>query len=496
MKTLCKIFITTVVTLTLTQTLCAQQLEGEALRKNITEKLPALNHAKLEALMQRIGKKVPKNLYNCLCKQDGGGAAMGVSVSYHPQFLEPYSDKYSCNHEGAPCMASGMGCWRFPLPSDSKIWNYCTQQNKYEDNSTIIDAIINEVKGLHQEQKLDVTKDLSSEQNATYKKICDEAILMFPLAHQKYLNNQTKILWDEKMLKASFDDAVKLYEKESNKSLSVNTNFWHANSYLPWLFGHGMNTFGGPLIDAKDAKRVSDIVTEESALEVLKYQLKTKEKDFSQLPGSQQSDIREMEKFWKEVETLKKEITKQEDALKYSKFLKNREGYEPGLLQGILEYQKRVERKLTPGDVLYLSLQQRNGKLNEALLLAHNTLRAIARPGEGDFAVTGVDGDAKLYKSIFVELREGDNAGPWYHLFGTGFYNVQQKTENLLIPSGIGSVGTNTLEQFYRELIDKRIPDPEKFCFNAWGAEVSGELFNEYINKNKSNLSSSSLEKK
>jgi len=477
MKTLWKSLSIVMIIAMLTQTSLCETLEGDTLKKNVVQRLPALNHTKLEALMQRVGKKAPKNFYNCLCRQDGGGASMGVGVSYHPQALEPHNDLYSCNKEGDPCMASGMGCWRFPLPSNAKMWNYCIENNKYEDNTTLVDAIVGEVENLHVEQK----KDLSAVDKKIYKKLCDEAITMFPLAHKKYLNNQTKMLWDKKMLKESFDEAVKLYEKESKSKISVNNKFGHADTYLPWLFGHGNNIVGGTFINEKDAKRVSEIVPEESALDVTKHQLKAKEKKFSELPGSQQSDIRVMEKFWKEVKTLKKQIEKQEDELKYSKFLQTRKGYEPGLLSSIIDYQKKLNRKLTPGDVLYLSLQQRKGKLNEALLLAHNTLRAIARPGEGDFAVTGVDGDSKLYKSIFEDLREGDNAGPWYHIFGTGFYNVQQKTENLLISSDIGSAGTNALEQFYRELKDGRVPDPEKFCFNAWGAEISGEVFDDYI---------------
>jgi len=469
MKILWKMTFASMLTVMLNQIAFAEKLEGDALRKNVTERLPQLNHTKLEALMQRVGKKAPKNFYNCLCRQDGGGAAIGVGVSYHPEALKPYNEKYSCNRAGPPCMAQGYGCWRFPLPSDAKMWNYCIEHHKYDDNSSIVDAIVGEIEVLHIEQK-----------QITYKKLCDEAKIMFPLAHKKYLNNQTKILWDKKMLAESFKNATKLYEKESENKISLNTKFWHANTYLLWLFGHGQNQFGGTFISKDDAKKVSDIQVKESEFEVSKYKLKAKENSFRKLSGAEQSDIRVIEKFWKEKEVIKKEISKKEKELKYYKFLKNRKGYEPALLKEMIQYQKDIGKKLTPGDVLYLSLKQRDGKLNEALLLAHNTLRAIARPGEGNFAVTGVEGDLNMYKTMFVDLREGDNAGPWYHIFGTGFYNVQQKAENLLVPSSIGSAGTNALEQFYREIKGGRVPDPEKFCFNAWGAEVSGDLFNEY----------------
>lgn len=128
------------------------KLEGEALRKNVIKRLPELNHTKLEALMKRVGKKTPKNLYNCLCRQDGGGAAMGVGVSYHPESLKPYTEKWMCHHSGPPCMAQGNGCWRFPLPNDSEITNYCIEKATYDDGTTIVDAIVGAVDSLHVEE--------------------------------------------------------------------------------------------------------------------------------------------------------------------------------------------------------------------------------------------------------------------------------------------------------------------------------------------------------
>jgi len=153
MKTFYRALFTIMFVFLIGQMLLANQLEGDALRKNITKNLSNLNDKKLNALMERVGKKVPKNFYNCLCKKDGGGAAMGVGVSYHPEILEPYSETYSCNHPGPPCMAQGYGCWRFPLPNDPKDWNYCIEHSKYDDNSTIVDAIYGAMENLHNEQK-------------------------------------------------------------------------------------------------------------------------------------------------------------------------------------------------------------------------------------------------------------------------------------------------------------------------------------------------------
>ncbi len=153
MYALRRMFFMVLITMIGNQMAFAEKLEGDALRENVVERLPQLNHTKLEALMERVGKKTPKNFYNCLCQQDRGNAAIGVGVSYHPEPLKPYSDEYECNRPGPPCMAQGLGCWRFPLPSDAKMWDYCIERHKYDDNTTIVDAIIGEIEVLHVEQK-------------------------------------------------------------------------------------------------------------------------------------------------------------------------------------------------------------------------------------------------------------------------------------------------------------------------------------------------------
>ncbi len=127
-------------------------LKGKELRENIIKRLPKLNHNKIEALMKRVGKKVPKNFYSCLCRRDGGGASSGVGISYHPEIIEPYDERYTCQHYGYPCMAQGYGCWRFPLPNDINITNYCIEHSKYDDNTTIVDVIFGEAEKIHLQQ--------------------------------------------------------------------------------------------------------------------------------------------------------------------------------------------------------------------------------------------------------------------------------------------------------------------------------------------------------
>ena len=165
-------------------------------------------------------------------------------------------------------------------------------------------------------------------------------------------------------------------------------------------------------------------------------------------------------------------------------------------------------RKLTPADVLRLALQQRKGDLREALLLAHNTLRSLARAG--DERMTGISPDPEFFKKNMATLRAGeDNAGPWYHLFGTAYFGVQARGDYAMMPltaipdaasksamnlwgkltkllggaktsrqeSDAASLVANELEQFYRTWVQGRESDPEKYCFNVWGAQIAAWLY-------------------
>ena len=44
------------------------------------------------------------------------------------------------------------------------------------------------------------------------------------------------------------------------------------------------------------------------------------------------------------------------------------------------------------------------------------------------------------------------------------------------IESSRASQLANALEQVYREKLGGRVPDPEKYCFNVWGAEIGALL--------------------
>jgi hypothetical protein len=173
---------------------------------------------------------------------------------------------------------------------------------------------------------------------------------------------------------------------------------------------------------------------------------------------------------------------------------------------------------LSPGDVFQLALAVNDGNVNGALLTAHNTLRHEAR---GDATVQTVGGLTRapgFVDNYLVKLRDNaDNGGVWYHLFGTAYFEVVAKgdwgpwigaagsvalvTTGLATgpigaallaaggalygaggaPSGQGTTAfsrfANFVEQIYREGAGGRAPDPEKYCFNVWGAQIGRQLY-------------------
>ena len=128
-----------------------QSIDREAFEKSTIKRLSQLNHIKLDALMTRVGKGAPKGFYNCLCSRHSYFKTTNMGLSYHPE-----KARYSpiCNQLGAPCMAHGYGCTRYAFPHESEIWSYCMGKNKYEDNTTMVDAIYDEMENIHAVQKV------------------------------------------------------------------------------------------------------------------------------------------------------------------------------------------------------------------------------------------------------------------------------------------------------------------------------------------------------
>jgi len=161
-------------------------------------------------------------------------------------------------------------------------------------------------------------------------------------------------------------------------------------------------------------------------------------------------------------------------------------------------------KPVSPGEVFYLALIQTRGDIGAALLLAHNTVRSFARLGSNER--TGINPiENTIFRSVFKIIRGGfriidgapgeprngvfpgeyrqknfaeDYSGPWYHLFGTAFYEIYTVGKEERVPSLTQgwAQNANKLEQWYREYWSWEAPDPEKFCVNLWGIAIADSL--------------------
>lgn len=170
--------------------------------------------------------------------------------------------------------------------------------------------------------------------------------------------------------------------------------------------------------------------------------------------------------------------------------------------------------RLSPGEVFALSLELNDGNAAQALLAAHNLLRGAFR--NDAVAAPGITYDNGAYLGRYLmELRgNDDNGGPWYHMFGTAYAEVVARGDwgpwlaaggaaaafsaGLLTgPAALalgglalawqnesdtsGTTGAsrffNGFEQIVREVHSGNKPDPEKFCFNVWGAQIGGKVY-------------------
>ncbi|NCA89657.1 MAG: hypothetical protein EOM92_12320 [Gammaproteobacteria bacterium] len=186
-------------------------------------------------------------------------------------------------------------------------------------------------------------------------------------------------------------------------------------------------------------------------------------------------------------------------------------GTERRLLAEMYRFRDDTKRKLTPGDVFYLALEQRGGNAKEAALLAHNTLRSLAR--ENDNELTDVHYDLNAVDALFVPvvagepLGRGQKAGSLYHIFTMltmemhsrsnlsviGILNypytatadaIREISQHLAralakdpkieLPETISliSIWSNEAEQLYRGLLTSSPEDIDKWCYNVIGAQL------------------------
>ena len=333
---------------------------------------------------------------------------------------------------------------------------------------------------------------LSKGRADTGKPLCEEALRFFGLLLQP---SATHIRADYEDLEPSFREAVALYDrKHPGAPTFASTPPGGSASALNWLFAEGGT--------AANLTALGNNLSEEFV-------------------------------FTDRTEAMR--LLSRQGSL-YGDAVRAQPGTEGALLQSIVTTSERERRRLTPGDVFFLALEQTSGDSRHAMLMAHNTMRSLARGADGNF--TGVAQNLAAFEKYLAPIRggaletpqlrdagapveagtaggsrridaprsapeakpdpfAGDNAGPWYHLFGTAFFEMQVQGElgsvladalsGTPAPGAAGlapgkvdptsaSQVANALEQYYRELLGKNVPDPEKYCFNVWGARIGAKL--------------------
>lgn len=104
------------------------------------ETLLALPHDELVNVLGVLKILPPDDMMTCICQRAAYGQ-MGTTQIYHPDTYGEYDPRYECNKPGPPCIVSGYGCTRNPLPSDPAIWKDCAIGTDV-DGMTVPQAII------------------------------------------------------------------------------------------------------------------------------------------------------------------------------------------------------------------------------------------------------------------------------------------------------------------------------------------------------------------
>jgi hypothetical protein len=138
----------------------AQQAARGPAEEKVLQGVIMLPHERQLEVMKRLGVKPEGGFLNCLCAQAGYGSS-STQQFYHPDTIGEYNKAYSCSQPGAPCVVSGFGCMRYPLPSDGKIWERCATANRPEGGKTVLDSILAGAAGRGGARAADVRKALA-----------------------------------------------------------------------------------------------------------------------------------------------------------------------------------------------------------------------------------------------------------------------------------------------------------------------------------------------
>jgi hypothetical protein len=106
-----------------------------ARRSHVMDRLTKLNDTKLSETLKALGIAPPLDVLNCACRRAGYGSS-STAQYYHPDTIGQFNPMYSCQHPGEPCIVSGFGCTRHPLPQSAEIWDYCVGTHKLDQTKT------------------------------------------------------------------------------------------------------------------------------------------------------------------------------------------------------------------------------------------------------------------------------------------------------------------------------------------------------------------------
>lgn len=109
------------------------------------EEIIALPHDRLLRVLKVLGVSASDDFLNCLCRAAGYGSS-GTQQFYHPDTWGEYDKRYSCQQPGDPCIVSGYGCLRHPLPGSSQIWESCAAANLTEGGTPLTKQISDAVR--------------------------------------------------------------------------------------------------------------------------------------------------------------------------------------------------------------------------------------------------------------------------------------------------------------------------------------------------------------
>lgn len=123
------------------------KLPEPALKSGTTplEEIIALPHDRLLRVLKVLGVSTSDDFLNCLCRAAAYGSS-GTQQFYHPDTWGDYDKRYSCQHPGDPCIVSGYGCLRHPLPSSRDIWESCAAAHVTEGGAPLTKQITDAVK--------------------------------------------------------------------------------------------------------------------------------------------------------------------------------------------------------------------------------------------------------------------------------------------------------------------------------------------------------------